>query len=126
MRAGILGATQQKEIHMTIFTKIISREIPADIIYEDDLCLAFRDINAQAPTHVLIIPKEQIASLDDMNSSHQEIMGHLLLKVPEIAKSLGLIDGYRIAVNCGEDGGQSVDHLHIHLLGGRKMNWPPG
>ena len=111
---------------MTIFHKIINREIPADIVYEDDLCLAFRDINAQAPTHVLIIPKVQIDSLDGLNSDHKHLVGHLLLKVPEIAKSLGLTDGYRITVNCGEDGGQSVDHLHIHLLGGRKMNWPPG
>jgi histidine triad (HIT) family protein len=111
---------------MTIFHKIINREIPADIVYEDDLCLAFRDINAQAPTHVLIIPKEQIVSLDELDSDHQLLMGHLLLKVREVAKSLGLSGGYRIAVNCGEDGGQSVDHLHIHLFGGRKLNWPPG
>jgi len=111
---------------MTIFTKIINREIPADIVYEDDHCLAFRDINAQAPTHVLIIPKEPISSLNELQANHQQLMGHLMLKVPEIAESLGLTNGYRIAVNCGEDGGQSVDHLHIHLLGGRKLTWPPG
>ncbi|MBD3676734.1 MAG: histidine triad nucleotide-binding protein [Planctomycetaceae bacterium] len=111
---------------MTIFTKIIQREIPADIVYEDDLCLAFRDINAQAPTHVLIIPKEPISSLDALQSEHQELMGHLLLKVSEVAAELGLSNGYRITVNCGEEGGQSVDHLHIHLMGGRKLNWPPG
>ena len=111
---------------MTIFTKIIQREIPADIVFEDDLCLAFRDINAQAPTHVLIIPKEPIPSLDSLEPGHQQVMGHLLMKVPEVAAKLNLENGYRITVNCGEDGGQSVDHLHIHLLGGRKMNWPPG
>lgn len=111
---------------MTIFTKIIQREIPADIVFEDDICLAFRDINAQAPTHVLIIPKEPIPSLNSLKTEHQGIMGHLMMKVPEIAAELGLGNGYRIAVNCGEDGGQSVDHLHIHLLGGRKLNWPPG
>lgn len=111
---------------MTIFQKIINREIPADIVYEDDLCLAFRDINAQAPTHVLLIPKEDIVSLKELEPQHCAIMGHLMLKVPELAEQLGLGKGYRIVINCGEHGGQSVDHLHIHLLGGRPMHWPPG
>lgn len=111
---------------MTIFKKIINREIPADIVYEDDLCLAFRDINAQAPTHVLLIPKEEISSLKALEPDHQSLLGHLILKVPEIAHQLNLDKGYRIVVNCGEEGGQSVDHLHIHLLGGRPLKWPPG
>lgn len=111
---------------MTIFQKIINREIPADIVYEDDLCLAFRDINAQAPTHVLLIPKEEISSLKVLNADHHAIMGHLMLKVPEVAHQLGLEKGYRVVINCGENGGQSVDHLHLHLLGGRALKWPPG
>lgn len=111
---------------MTIFKKIINREIPADIVYEDDLCLAFRDINAQAPIHVLLIPKEEIVSMTQLESEHHAIMGHLMLKVPVLAEQLGLGKGYRIVINCGEEGGQTVDHLHIHLLGGRAMHWPPG
>lgn len=111
---------------MTIFTRIINREIPADIVYEDDLCLAFRDVNPQAPTHILLIPKREIPCLDDLAAGDQELAGHLLLRVKEVAASAGLTGGYRIAVNCGPDGGQSVDHLHIHILGGRKLTWPPG
>lgn len=111
---------------MTIFTKIINREIPADIVYEDDECLAFRDVDPQAPTHILLIPKREIPSLDDLTDSDQVLLGHLLLKVKAIAAAAGLTGGYRIAVNCGADGGQTVDHLHIHLLGGRKLTWPPG
>lgn len=111
---------------MTIFKKIINREIPADIVYEDDLCLAFRDINAQAPTHVLLIPKEEISSMKELTPDHHAIMGHLMMKVPAIAHELGLDNGYRVVINCGENGGQSVDHLHLHLLGGRPLKWPPG
>lgn len=111
---------------MTIFTKIVRREIPADIVFEDDLCLAFRDINPQAPTHILLIPKREIASLDALSDADRDLLGHLLLKVKEIATQAGLANGYRIAVNCGPDGGQSVDHLHIHILGGRRLAWPPG
>jgi len=111
---------------MTIFAKIINREIPADIVYEDDVCLAFRDINPQAPTHVLLIPKEEIPSLDHLEDRQQDLLGHLLLKVKTVAGALNLDNGYRIVVNCGEEGGQAVDHLHIHILAGRKLSWPPG
>ena len=110
----------------TIFTKIINREIPADIVYEDDLALAFRDINAQAPTHVLVIPKEEIASLDDISDDNAPVMGHLFSVVRKVAAQLELTDGYRTVINCGADGGQTVDHIHIHLLGGRALSWPPG
>lgn len=110
----------------TLFTKIIAREIPADIVYEDDLCLAFRDIAPQAPTHVLIIPKEPVESLDALGEEHAALCGHLLLAVKKIAAQLGLENGYRIAINCGEEGGQTVDHLHLHLMGGRPLKWPPG
>ena len=111
---------------MTIFTKIINREIPADIVYEDDQCLAFHDVNPQAPLHILLIPKKEIVSLDHLESEDRELMGHLLLTVKKIAAEQKLEKGYRIAVNCGEEGGQSVDHLHIHILGGRRLTWPPG
>ncbi|MHC4879471.1 MAG: histidine triad nucleotide-binding protein [Planctomycetota bacterium] len=110
----------------TIFTKIINREIPADIVYEDDLALAFRDINAQAPTHVLVIPKEEIASLNDISEDNAAVMGHLFSVVRKVAAQLELTNGYRTVINCGVDGGQTVDHIHIHLLGGRALTWPPG
>ena len=110
----------------TIFKKIIDRELPADIVYEDDACLAFRDINPGAPTHVLIIPKEEISSLDDLKEHHAALVGHLVLVAQRLAAELKLDRGYRLAVNCGADAGQSVDHLHFHLLGGRAMSWPPG
>ncbi|MDZ4687813.1 MAG: histidine triad nucleotide-binding protein [Planctomycetaceae bacterium] len=110
----------------TIFTKIINREIPAEIVYEDDQCLAFRDINAQAPTHVLVIPKREIPSLADAADADAALLGHLLIAARTVAKQLGLANGYRTVLNCGPDGGQSVDHLHVHVLGGRKLGWPPG
>lgn len=110
----------------TIFGKIIAREIPADIVYEDDQCLAFRDINAQAPTHLLVIPKREIPSLDCVTPGDAELIGHIHLVIARIAKELGLNDGYRVVVNCGRDAGQTVDHLHFHLLGGRALGWPPG
>ena len=115
-----------KEFPVTIFTKIIEGEIPADIVYEDDLCLAFRDVNPQAPTHVLLIPRKPIVSLDDLSEEDSALAGHLMLKVPLIAEQLGLTNGYRTVVNTGEEGGQSVFHLHIHILGGRNLQWPPG
>ncbi len=111
---------------MTIFKKIIDREIPADIVYEDELCLAFHDINAQAPTHVLVIPKKEIPSLDDLTDEDQSLVGHLHLVIRKVAQQLGLSGGYRVVVNCKEDGGQAVGHLHFHLLGGRALSWPPG
>ncbi|NJK27640.1 MAG: histidine triad nucleotide-binding protein [Coleofasciculaceae cyanobacterium SM2_3_26] len=110
----------------TIFSKIIRREIPADIVYEDDLCLAFRDINPQAPTHLLLIPKKPVVSLAEVEEGDRELMGHLLLKAAEIARDAGLSNGYRVVTNIGNDGGQSVFHLHLHILGGRSLQWPPG
>jgi histidine triad (HIT) family protein len=110
----------------TIFSKIIRREIPADIVYEDDLCLAFRDIAPQAPVHILVIPKTPIPKLSDATSEDHALMGHLLLKVKQVAEEAGLENGYRVVINTGVDGGQTVDHLHLHILGGRYMEWPPG
>jgi len=112
---------------MTIFKKIIDKEIPADIVYEDDLCLAFNDINPQAPTHVLLIPKKVIASMAEVEKAEQDLLGFLMVKAAEIAKAVGLSeDGYRLVVNTRENAGQEVPHLHIHILGGRKFSWPPG
>ena len=111
---------------MTIFTKIINREIPADIVYEDDLCLAFRDITPQAPVHVLLIPKKPVESLDSLDEDDQQLCGHLLRMVPKIASELELNNGYRTVINTGKEGGQTVFHLHIHILGGRDLQWPPG
>lgn len=110
----------------TIFKRIIDREIPADIVYEDDKCLAFRDVNPQAPTHVLVIPKREIPSLADVQAADAELLGHLLVTANNLAGQLELGDGYRTVINCGRHGGQSVDHLHVHLLGGRQLGWPPG
>ncbi len=110
----------------TIFKRIIDGEIPADKVYEDDLCLAFRDIQPQAPIHVLLIPKREVASIDDLRDEDQALMGHLWRVVRDLARQLDLKDGYRVVVNCGRDGGQDVPHLHLHLLGGRPMKWPPG
>lgn len=112
---------------MTIFSKIIRREIPAAIVYEDDLCLAFKDIQPQAPVHVLLIPKKEIASLAHLTAEDAPIIGHMMLKAKEVAATLGLAeDGYRVVTNIGDHGGQSVHHLHFHILGGRQMTWPPG
>lgn len=110
----------------TIFKRIIDGEIPAEIIYEDDLCLAFADINPQAPTHLLVIPRKEIRSLDALDDEDQSLVGHLHLVIRNLARELGLDNGYRVVVNCGADGGQTVDHLHFHLLGGRSLDWPPG
>lgn len=110
----------------TIFGKIIRREAPADIVYEDEQCLAFRDINPQAPTHVLIVPKKEIPKLSDAGPEDERLLGHLLLAAVGIARKLGVEDAFRIAVNNGAGAGQSVFHLHLHLLAGRKFHWPPG
>lgn len=110
----------------SIFKKIIDREIPAEIVYEDELCLAFKDVNPQAPIHVLVIPKQEIQSMAHLEKEDQELAGHLMLTVGKIAENLGLDNGYRTIVNTGTEGGQTVDHLHLHLLGGRSMQWPPG
>jgi len=110
----------------TVFARIIRREIPARIEHEDDLCLAFHDVAPQAPVHVLVIPKRPIASLAEVEGSDAPLLGHLVVVATRLARTLGLADGYRLVVNCGRDGGQSVDHLHVHLLGGRGLAWPPG
>lgn len=110
----------------TIFQSIIDKEIPADVVYEDDQCLAFRDISPQAPTHVLVIPKKAIVSVATIADEDQALIGHLYLVIRNIAAELGLGNGYRVVANCGAHGGQAVDHLHFHLLGGRQMKWPPG
>jgi histidine triad (HIT) family protein len=109
-----------------IFLKIVEKKIPAKIVYEDDQCLAFSDINPQAPTHVLIIPKRVIATHADVVEADLPMLGHLHLVAAKLARQLGLHDGYRIVINCNERGGQTVPHLHFHLLGGRDMHWPPG
>ena len=110
----------------TVFTKIINREIPADIVYEDDRCLAFRDIEPQAPVHVLLIPKKPVAGLQEVTAEDASLLGHLLVTASKIAAQEGLDNGYRCVVNAGAEGGQAVYHLHLHLLGGRQMGWPPG
>jgi histidine triad (HIT) family protein len=111
----------------TVFQKIIDREIPASIVYEDDLVLAFRDVNPQAPVHVLIIPKKNLSRVSEARAEDHKLLGHLLLKAVEVAAHLGLDkSGYRLVINNGADGGESVAHLHCHILGGRKMSWPPG
>ncbi|PLS68954.1 MAG: histidine triad nucleotide-binding protein [Cyanobacteria bacterium M5B4] len=110
----------------TVFSKIIRREIPATIVYEDDLALAFRDIHPQAPVHILVIPKQVIPTIAEATEQDQQLLGHLLLVAKQVAKQENLDQGYRLVINCGNDGGQTVYHLHIHILGGRSMQWPPG
>jgi histidine triad (HIT) family protein len=110
----------------TIFGKIIRREIPADIVYEDEHCLAFRDVNPQAPTHVLLIPKREIDKLANAVAGDQALLGHLMLAAGKIARQLGVGDAFRLVVNNGADAGQSVFHLHLHILAGRPLRWPPG
>jgi histidine triad (HIT) family protein len=110
----------------TVFSKIIDRKIPARIEHEDDFCLAFHDVAPQAPTHVLVIPKKPISSLAALDAADEPLVGHLVMVATQLAAKLGLGGGYRLVVNCGRDGGQSVDHLHVHLLGGRALGWPPG
>ncbi|MBM4011476.1 MAG: histidine triad nucleotide-binding protein [Planctomycetes bacterium] len=110
----------------TIFGRIIRKEIPARIEHEDELCIAFHDVAPQAPVHVLVIPRRPIPSLADAAAGDEPLLGHLVLVATRLARALGLADGYRLVVNCGRDGGQSVDHLHVHLLGGRRLGWPPG
>ena len=110
----------------TIFKRIIDREIPAKIVYEDEHCLAFEDIHPAAPTHLLVIPKREIASVDDVSEADAETIGHLFVAIRAIAAKLGLTGGYRVVTNCGPDAGQEVMHIHFHLLAGRKLRWPPG
>lgn len=111
----------------TLFEKIIAREVPATIVYEDDKVLAFKDINPGAPTHVLVVPKKPIPRMAEAQPEDHQILGHLLLKAAEVARQLGLTEkGYRLVINNGADAGESVPHLHLHILGGRRMTWPPG
>ncbi len=112
----------------TIFSKIIRKEIPADIVFENEFILAFKDINPKAPVHVLIIPKEEISTVTELNGKeHAELLGQLFESANAIAKAMNIDkDGFRLVINCGKDGGQEVNHLHMHLLGGRQMTWPPG
>ena len=109
-----------------VFKKIVDKEIPAKVVHEDDLCMAFHDVNPQAPVHVLIIPKKVIRTHADVTPADQSLMGHLHLTAQKLAKELKLEDGYRLVLNCDAAGGQTVPHLHLHLLGGRPMGWPPG
>lgn len=114
---------------MTLFEKIIAREIPADIVHEDDLCLAFHDISPQAPTHILIIPKKPIPRVGEAESEDRDLLGHLLLTAGRVASDLGVNqedEGFRLVINNGKNGGEAVPHLHVHLLSGRQMTWPPG
>ena len=112
---------------MTLFEKIIARQIPADIVYEDDLVMAIRDIAPKAPTHVLIFPKKPVVRIGDARPEDHQVVGHLLLKAAEVAAKLGLgTTGYRLVINNGPDAGESVPHLHCHILGGRALAWPPG
>ena len=111
---------------MTLFEKIIAREIPANIVFEDDLCLAFRDIAPQAPTHILVVPKKPIPRVSVASPEDEGLLGHLLLTAAKIAKTENLADGFRIVINNGSHGGETVPHLHVHLLGGRHLAWPPG
>ena len=109
-----------------VFQQIIAGKIPADIIHEDQQCLAFHDIAPQAPTHVLIIPRKPIRSVADLEDEDGQLIAHLWMVIRKLADQLGLENGYRVVVNCGKDGGQEVEHLHYHLLGGRALKWPPG
>ncbi len=110
----------------TIFSKIINREIPADIVYEDDLCLAFRDINPQAPVHVQLIPKKEIPKISDAAAEDRNLLGHLMLTAGEVARRLGVDDAFRVVINNGAGAQQTVFHLHLHILAGRPFHWPPG
>ena len=110
-----------------LFCKILSGDIPADIVYESDSAIAFRDVNPQAPTHVLVIPRKHVATINDLNEDDQEIVGSLYLAAKEVARAEGISDeGYRAVMNCNEGAGQSVFHIHLHVLGGRALGWPPG
>ncbi|MGA9060672.1 MAG: histidine triad nucleotide-binding protein [Terracidiphilus sp.] len=109
-----------------IFCKIVAGEIPSTAIHQDELTYAFADINPRAPVHVLVVPREHIGSLDEAGADKRALLGHLLWAAAEIARKKGLANGYRVVMNTGQDGGQTVDHLHLHLMGGRQMTWPPG
>lgn len=125
--SGVYTVGAVEEVSMScLFCKIVKGEIPSKPVYEDELCYAFADINPQAPAHVLIVPREHFDSLNDAGPEKQALLGHLLWAAAEIARAKGLTNGYRAVVNTGTDGGQTVEHLHVHLLGGRSLAWPPG
>ncbi|XP_047494521.1 uncharacterized HIT-like protein Synpcc7942_1390 isoform X1 [Penaeus chinensis] len=124
--AAAKAASSASKHQPTIFDKIIDKSIPAEIVYEDDKCLAFRDISPQAPTHILVIPKKRLAMLSDATEEDNSLLGHLLLTANKVAAQEKLDNGFRIVINNGKDGAQSVYHLHLHILGGRQMSWPPG
>ncbi|XP_042879434.1 uncharacterized HIT-like protein Synpcc7942_1390 isoform X2 [Penaeus japonicus] len=124
--AAAKAASSESKHQPTIFDKIIDKSIPADIVYEDEKCLAFRDISPQAPTHILVIPKKRLAMLTDATEEDNALLGHLLLTANKVAAQEKLDNGFRIVINNGKDGAQSVYHLHLHILGGRQMSWPPG
>ncbi|MCB1125529.1 MAG: histidine triad nucleotide-binding protein [Verrucomicrobiae bacterium] len=110
----------------TLFQRICDQELPAQIVFQDDQVVAFRDINPQAPTHVLIVPRKPVVRIGEAQPDDHALLGHLLLKAAEVARTLGLEAGYRLVINNGPDGGEAVPHLHVHILGGRRMTWPPG
>lgn len=110
----------------TIFSRIIAGEVPARIVHDDESCLVFHDVNPQAPVHLLVIPKRPIVNVAALGADDASLVGHLVLVAAAVARKLGISDGYRLVFNCGRDGGQSVDHLHLHLLAGRPLGWPPG
>lgn len=110
----------------TLFERIAAKEIPANLVYEDEHVIAFRDLHPQAPTHILIVPRKPISRIAEATPEDHAVLGHLLLKAAEIAKQAGLTHGYRLVINNGPDGGESVPHLHCHILGGRALGWPPG
>ena len=110
----------------TLFTKIVNRQIPADIVYEDELCLAFRDVNPQAPVHLLLIPKKPLDMLSNAGAEDQALLGHMLLVVGQITRELKIDGAFRLVVNNGKEGGQAVFHVHMHIMAGRKFRWPPG
>ena len=121
-----IARSSMTELIETIFSKIIKREIPAKIVYEDDLALAFHDVNPQAPVHILVVPKQPIPMLSNAAAEDQLLLGHLLLVATKIAKDLGLESGFRLVINNGSEAGQTVFHLHLHILAGRSLKWPPG
>ncbi len=110
----------------TLFSKIIDRKIPADIVYEDELCLAFRDVNPQAPVHILLVPKKPVDMLSNATKDDQALLGHMLLVAGKITRELKIDGAFRLVINNGKEGGQAVFHLHMHILAGRKFQWPPG